>query len=210
MDDETKRPEDDLNQPSPSRETQSAPQEEPQEKKDSVKSDLYFWVQTLSVSLILLVIVFTFIGRLTRVDGTSMVPTLHHNDLMLVQSIGYEPKPGDVVVLRKAQFMEAQVVKRVIAVGGQHVQVDYNTHLVYVDGVPLNEPYINEIMEDPRHADLSVLDVTVPDGSIYVLGDNRNNSSDSRHVRLGTVDTRYVLGRVVCVLFPFSDFGLVE
>ncbi len=203
MDDETKRPEDDLIQPTPS-------QEAPQEKKESLKSDLYFWVQTLSLSLVLLVVVFTFVGRLTRVEGTSMVPTLHHNDLMLVQSIGYEPRPGDVVVLRKNQFMESQVVKRVIAVGGQHVRVDYDTHLVYVDGVPLNEPYINEIMEDPRHADLSVLDVTVPEGSIYVLGDNRNNSSDSRHVRLGTVDTRYVLGRVLWVIFPFSDFGPVD
>ncbi len=203
MDDETKRPEDDLIQPTPS-------QEAPQEKKESLKLDLYFWVQTLSLSLVLLVVVFTFVGRLTRVEGTSMVPTLHHNDLMLVQSIGYEPRPGDVVVLRKNQFMESQVVKRVIAVGGQHVRVDYDTHLVYVDGVPLNEPYINEIMEDPRHADLSVLDVTVPEGSIYVLGDNRNNSSDSRHVRLGTVDTRYVLGRVLWVIFPFSDFGPVD
>ncbi len=209
MDDEIKRPED-LTPSTPSQEEQGAPQEDPEEKKESLKSDLYFWVQPLSLSLVLLVVVFTFVGRLTRVEGTSMVPTLHNNDLMLVQSIGYEPQPGDVVVLRKTQFMEAQVVKRVIAVGGQHVRVDYDTHLVYVDGVPLNEPYIKEIMEDPRHADLSVLDVTVPEGSIYVLGDNRNNSSDSRNIRLGTVDTRYVLGRVLWVIFPFSSFGPVE
>ena len=88
--------------------------------------------------------------------------------------------------------------------------MDYATSSVYVDGVALDEPYINEIMVDRYGFEMNVLDVTVPEGSIYVLGDNRNNSSDSRHEALGTVDQRYVLGRVLCVMLPFSDFGPVD
>ena len=93
--------------------------------------------------------------------------------------------------------------------GGQHVRVDYDAGAVYVDGVPLNEPYIAEAMT-PTSGDMSVLDVMVPEGSIYVLGDNRNNSSDSRHVALSTVDTRYVLGRALWVVFPLSSFGAIQ
>ncbi len=198
MDDESLRPE------------EKQPEQAPAEEKSSFKMDLYFWVQALAMALIFLVISFTLVGRVIRVEGSSMVPTLHEGDLMLIQSIGYEPRQGDVVVLRKESFMNDPVVKRVIAVEGQHVRVDYDAHTVYVDGVPLDEPYINEVMEDPHHPNLTVLDVTVPEGSIYVLGDNRNLSSDSRNERLGTVDTRYVLGHALWVVLPFSDFGSID
>ena len=189
--------------------------ETPDEEKGSFKMDLYFWTQALAVALVFLVLTFTFVGRVIRVVGSSMVPTLHANDLMLLQSVGYEPKQGDVVVLRKPGFPpppqgEAPVVKRVIATAGQHVVVSYADQCVYVDGEKLDEPYINEVMRDPLSSELTVLDVVVPEGSIYVMGDNRNHSSDSRSENLGTVDTRYVLGRAICVLLPFSDFGLIE
>ena len=172
--------------------------------------DLYFWMQALAVALVFLVLTFTFVGRVIRVVGSSMVPTLHQGDLMLLQSIGYEPQQGDVVVLRKSAFLPQPVVKRVIATAGQHVVVSYADQCVYVDGEKLDEPYINEVMRDPLSSELTVLDVVVPEGSIYVMGDNRNHSSDSRSENLGTVDTRYVLGRAICVLLPFSDFGLIE
>lgn len=201
MDDETLRPVEGGS---------AQPEQSPPEEKTSLKMDLYFWVQALAMALIFLVISFTLVGRVIRVEGSSMVPTLHEGDLMLLQTIGYTPKQGDVVVLRKSSFMNDPVVKRVIAVGGQHVRVDYDAHAVYVDGVPLDEPYINEVMRDPNHPDLNVLDVDVPEGSIYVLGDNRNLSSDSRNERLGTVDNRYVLGHALWVLFPFQDFGAID
>ncbi len=188
----------------------SSENQEPGQEKGSFKMDLYFWMQALAVALVFLVLTFTFVGRVIRVEGSSMVPTLHEGDLMLLQSIGYEPQQGDVVVLRKAAFMAVPVVKRVIATAGQHVVVSYEDHCVYVDGEKLDEPYINEIMQVPLSSELTVLDVVVPEGSIYVLGDNRNHSSDSRSVHLGTVDTRYVLGRAICVLLPFQDFGLIQ
>lgn len=188
-------------------------QEEPNDEKEpSFRLDLYFWMQALAVALVLLILTFTLAGRVIKVVGSSMVPTLHENDLMLLQSIGYTPKQGDIVVLRKASFMAEPVVKRVIATGGQHVSIDYTANTVTVDGVVLDEPYILEYMTDPylRNHNMSISDIDVPEGSIFVMGDNRNNSSDSRDENLGTVDTRYVLGRVLCVLLPFQHFSIIK
>ena len=191
------------------------PEQTPQEKKSSPKLDLYYWTQALVMVLILLILICTLVGRVIGVVGSSMVPTLHDGDMLLLQSLGYTPKQGDVVVLRKPGFPAppqdtAPIVKRVIAVGGQHVRVDYDAGAVYVDDIALDEPYILEHMANHYSPEMNVLDVTVPQGSIYVLGDNRNNSSDSRHEALGTVDSRYVLGRVLCVIWPLSDFGTVD
>ncbi|MEA4954799.1 MAG: signal peptidase I [Pseudoflavonifractor sp.] len=186
-----------------------SPEDQAAEEKGSVKLDLYFWMQALVMALVSLILVFTLVGRVIGVVGSSMVPTLHQSDLLLLQSIGYTPKQGDVVVLRKPSFMTEPIVKRVIAVGGQHVTVDYDAGTVTVDGQALDEPYINELMVDTMNPYMTVLDGTVPEGSIYVMGDNRNHSSDSRDQRLGTVDERYVLGRALCVVLPFQDFGPV-
>ena len=123
------------------------PEQTPQEKKSSPKLDLYYWTQALVMVLILLILICTLVGRVIGVVGSSMVPTLHDGDMLLLQSLGYTPKQGDVVVLRKPGFPAppqdtAPIVKRVIAVGGQHVRVDYDAGAVYVDGVALDEPYI--------------------------------------------------------------------
>lgn len=176
------------------------PEETPGEEKGSFRMDLYYWTQALVMVLIGLTLICTLVGRVIGVVGSSMVPTLHDGDLLLLQSLGYTPRQGDVVVLRKPGFPpppqdSAPIVKRVIAVGGQHVRVDYETSTVYVDEIPLDEPYIKEIMVDRYNPDMSVLDVTVPEGSIYVLGDNRNNSSDSRHEALGCVPTECLWGK---------------
>ena len=176
--------------------------------RDALKVDLYFWLQALVMVLVALILIFTFIGRIIGVDGSSMYPTLHHGDMLLLQSIGYTPKQGDVVVLTKEfDAADGPIVKRVIAVGGQHVDIDYAAGTVSVDGQVLNEPYINEAMREPYYENLTSVDV--PDGSIFVMGDNRNNSSDSRDVTLGTVDERYVLGRALWVLLPFQNFGAI-
>ena len=187
--------------------------EEPERKEelsssDSLKLDLYFWLQALVAALVLLILVFTFVGRIIGVSGSSMVPTLHDGDMLLLQSIGYTPKQGDVVVLTKEfDAADGPIVKRVIATGGQHVVIDYAAGTVTVDGKVLDEPYINEPMNPPMGESLT--DVVVPEGSIFVMGDNRNHSSDSRDMTLGTVDERYVLGRAIWVLLPFQNFGAV-
>ena len=130
------------------KEKKQAQSEEQLSSGDSLKLDLYFWLQALVMALVALILIFTLVGRIIGVDGSSMVPTLHHGDMLILQSLGYKPRQNDVVVLTKESFMEQPIVKRVIAVGGQTVDIDYTENTVYVDGVALDEPYINELMED--------------------------------------------------------------
>ena len=113
----------------------------PRKKRVPPKLDLYYWTQALVMVLILLILICTLVGRVIGVVGSSMVPTLHDGDMLLLQSLGYTPKQGDVVVLRKPGFPApphetAPIVKRVIAVGGQHVRVDYDAGAVYVTASP--------------------------------------------------------------------------
>ena len=179
-------------------------------KKTDLATDLFTWLQALTMALVFLVVVFAFFARVINVDGESMVPTLHHRDLLFLQCINYEPEQGDIVVLRKSfAEIDSPIVKRVIAVGGQTVEIDYSTSTVYVDGVPLDEPYINEAMLMPSSDKERGTYWEVPQGSVFVMGDNRNASADSRNADLGTVDTRYILGRAICVLLPFQDFRML-
>ena len=186
---------------------QEAQQQEGQDAASQKKEegrDLYEWVQALVCSVLAVVLLFTFVVRLIGVDGHSMVPTLQDGDRLLVLNSlwddGYQY--GDIVVLRKDTFMEEPIVKRVIATEGQTVDIDFAAGNVYVDGELLEEDYINE----PTYVEEGTeFPLTVPEGSIFVMGDNRNHSSDSRSSDLGTVDTRYVIGRAVFLLFPGAD-----
>lgn len=174
------------------------------EQKDS-RRDLYEWVQALVCSVLAVVMLFTFVIRLIGVDGHSMVPTLQDGDRLLVLNsmLYHDYQYGDIVILRKnGVFDNEPIVKRVIATEGQTVDIDFTTGSVYVDGKLLEEDYINELtfLEEGTEFPL-----TVPEGSIFVMGDNRNHSSDSRDSRLGTVDARYVIGRAVILAFPGPD-----
>ena len=178
---------------------------------DSLKLDLYFWLQALVMALIALILVFTFLGRVVGVDGDSMAPTLHDGDMILLQSAGYTPRQNDVIVLTKPFGpFRGPIVKRVIAVGGQTVEIDYAAGTVLVDGLPLEEPYLNEVMCAPSDPHETISSAIVPEGCLFVMGDNRNHSSDSRDERLGVVDARYVLGRATAVLLPLSHAGAIS
>ena len=187
-------------------------QENRKETKEEQKipgRDLYEWVQALVCSVMAVVVIFTFGVRLIGVDGHSMVPTLQHGDRLLVlNSMFYDDyQYGDIVILTKETFLSAPIVKRVIAVGGQTVDIDFESGSVYVDGKLLNEPYINELTFQEEGVEFPVV---VPEGSIFVMGDNRNHSDDSRNSRLGTVDTRYVIGKAVFLAFPGPDVRTEE
>ena len=175
-----------------------------QGEKNSNGKDLYEWMQALVCSVLAVVVLFTFVVRLIGVDGHSMLPTLQDGDRMLVLNsvLYHDYKYGDVVVLRKDSFLKEPIVKRVIATAGQTVDIDFDSGTVYVDSTPLREDYINELtfLEEGTEFPL-----TVPEGQIFVMGDNRNRSSDSRDSNLGTVDTRYVIGRAIAVAFPGPD-----
>lgn len=180
-----------------------------EDQRKSPGRDLYEWVQALVCSVLAVVVVFTFLIRLIGVDGHSMLPTLQDGDRLLVlNSMFYHDyQYGDVVVLRKDTFLDEPIVKRVIATGGQTVDIDFASGTVYVDGVPLEEDYVNDLtfLEEGTEFPL-----TVPEGSIFVMGDNRNHSNDSRDSRLGTVDSRYVIGRAVFLAFPGPDAATLE
>lgn len=172
----------------------------------------YEWVQTLVCSVLAVVLVFTFAVRGFWVDGQSMRETLQNGDLLLILNDhlcgGYQP--GDIVVLRKASFRDGKpLVKRVIATEGQTVDIDFEAGIVYVDGEALEEDYIREPTWTPEGLDFPV---TVPEGHIFVLGDNRNNSSDSRHKDLGPIDIRMVTGKAVFLMVPgvTADLGARE
>lgn len=177
-----------------------------QEKQTAKGRDLYEWVQSLVGSVLVVVAIFTFVIRMMGVDGHSMLNTLQHGDrLLVVNSMLYHDyKYGDIVILRKnGVFDDDPIVKRVIAVEGQTVDIDFTEGIVYVDGEALEEDYIRE----PTYtAEVTEFPLTVPEGSIFVMGDNRNGSSDSRDYRLGTVDTRYVIGKAAFLIFPGPDY----
>lgn len=177
-----------------------------QERKTVRGRDLYEWIQSLVGSVLVVVAIFTFGIRMLGVDGHSMLNTLQHGDrLMVVNPIFYHDyKYGDIVILRKTGVFDNEpIVKRVIATGGQTVDIDFSEGVVYVDGEALEEDYIRE----PTYtAEGTEFPLTVPEGSIFVMGDNRNGSSDSRDYRLGTVDTRYVIGKAAFLIFPGPDY----
>ena len=177
-----------------------------QEKQTAKGRDLYEWVQSLVGSVLVVVAIFTFVIRMMGVDGHSMLNTLQHGDrLLVVNSMLYHDyKYGDIVILRKnGVFDDDPIVKRVIAVEGQTVDIDFAEGIVYVDGEALEEDYIRE----PTYtAEGTEFPLTVPEGSIFVMGDTRNGSSDSRDYRLGTVDTRYVIGKAAFLIFPGPDY----
>ena len=160
----------------------------------------------LIVALVL-VLVFSFFFRIIQVDGESMVPTLQNGDKLIVWGAGYEPQRGDVVIVDSYTSYGKPLVKRVIAKGGDTISIDYDAGTVEVNGELLQEDYIAA----PTHLGYDVeFPYTVPEGTVFVMGDNRNNSTDSRDSRLGIVDERCILGHVLRVVFPFSEFGSVE
>lgn len=193
-------------------EQSNTPEQPELTRAQSRKLDLFFWLQALVMALVPLILLFTFVGRIITVDGSSMYPTLHHKDVLLLRSIAYTPEAGDIVVLTKdfSGYTDQPIVKRVVATGGQTVRIDYEESKVYVDGVALDEPYLNEAVMLRPGGNLSIEELTVPEGSVFVLGDNRNDSSDSRHVELGAIDNRYILGEAIMILLPLRNFDILN
>ncbi len=172
-------------------------------KAASPGRELYMNVRFLATLMAALILAFTFVARIVVVSGPSMENTLHGGDVILVWALGYTPRQNDIVVVTQKTFQEDSIIKRVIATGGQTVDIDYDTGTVYVDGEALEEDYIKDRMLLPGYGDHNN-HVTVPEGCIYVMGDNRNQSADSRYPDIGIIDERCVIGRSMFVLFPLD------
>ena len=176
------------------------------EESDTEKArmEIYDWLQCGVSAILCGIFLFLFVGRTIGVDGRSMLQTLHHNDRIIMTNLFYTPRNGDIVIFYcpTARFGETPLVKRVIAVEGQTIDINFDTGDVFVDNVQVYEPYINELTTNRQNF---AGPVTVPEGHIFVMGDNRNNSTDSRSNDVGLVDTRYVLGKVIFVVIPGED-----
>lgn len=174
------------------------------EHTEKKQSDLWFTI--FCAVMIALLLINTFVVKLALVDGRSMYPTLHDNQLMLVFRPGYTPAGGDVVVIHtgKGIFNRDYIVKRVIATQGQSVTIDYDLDTVTVDDATLSEPYLNFEEGDPMlpRDDRSVVRYTVPEGCVFVMGDNRNHSADSRSDKYGMIAMSDIVGRVVLPVLP--------
>ena len=171
-------------------------------------TELFFWAQALVISLVVLVLVNIFFFRISGVVGSSMYPTLHEGDRVLLRVIGYKPQRGDIVVVVAPAYDEgAPLVKRVIAVGGDVIDIDRATGAVTVNGTELSEPYINEMISNMGDFDYPL---TIEDGYVFFMGDNRNHSSDSRWRMIGPQPETNVVGKVFFRILPFKSIGKVS
>lgn len=188
------------------------------QKKDSstsIKTFVFDWLEVLVHAIIAVVICFSFIFRIATIDGPSMMDTLQHGERVIITNLFYEPKVGDVVVISRNKEnsvytmneTNTPIIKRIIATEGQTVDIDFHEGIVYVDGVALDEPYT----KTPTNYKVDVeFPVVVDEGCVFVLGDNRNVSSDSRDSSIGMIDTRYILGRAVYRVFPLNKIGKID
>ena len=182
---------------------------EPEVKKPhSYIGDLYDLVEILGTVTVVVMLLFAFVIRLNIVDGPSMIDTLHGRDTLLVSDLFYEPKAGDIVVIHKinASPYDKPIVKRVIATGGQTVDIDFSTWTLTVDGKEVDEPYRNIDTSYPTLTADYAFPITLDDDQVFVLGDNRNCSADSRTNEINLVDKRCIVGRALVRIFPFSGF----
>ncbi len=180
--------------------------------KKSLGMEIFEWVQAIVIAVVIAMFLRTYIFTLVDVNGSSMVPTLHHGDKLIVRRIAYEPEAGDIIIFRPASNENTPYVKRVIATEGQVVDIKYNQAEdyaeVYVDGVKLDEDYINEEI-DINHVGDGVYPRVVPDDCYFVLGDNRNGSTDSRFSSVGMVTKDSVIGKAQVRVWPLSDIGSI-
>lgn len=179
-------------------------------KDCSVADTVLIWLHDLVHLLAGILLVLLLLFRIVIVSGPSMNATLVDGDfLLLLSNIFYtEPQTGDIVVASKDDFKNGEpIVKRVIATEGQEVDIDFDKGIVYVDGVALDEPYT---LTPTNRKEGVIFPLTVDDGHIFVMGDNRNISKDSRNPEIGLVDTREVLGKAIFLIFPGTDGGVTE
>jgi signal peptidase I len=179
------------------------------------KNELWEWTKALAIAVILAAVIRYFFFAPIVVDGLSMMPTLQDQDRMIVNKISYKlfgPERFDIVVFHATE--DKDYIKRVIGLPGDHIE--YKNDTLYINGKPYEEPYLEEakkeVIDGPLTEPFSLEEVigrkTVPEGHIFVMGDNRRYSKDSRHI--GTIPMDKVIGKANIVYWPISDFGIVK
>ncbi len=175
-------------------------------KSDGLMSGFYDWIRCLIFAISIVVVCLIFLFRLVDVEGHSMDTTLATNDKVVVTNLFYTPHNNDIVVISHGASYNKPLIKRVIATEGQSIKLDYENDKIIVEGAVLNEPYIDGSTFGGIFADYEIPDV-VPEGKIFVMGDNRKVSKDSRSAEIGLIDVDNVIGKAQFVVLPFSNFG---
>lgn len=161
---------------------------------------------SLATAIVIIFVVFTFICRPTSVVGTSMLPTLQNGDWLITM-----PKTeyvyGDIVVVTQPNVHNEPLIKRVIATEGQKIDINFTSGQVMINNETIDEPYIADLTKTASDVTFPLV---VPEGKVFVMGDNRNHSSDSRSSGVGFIDTRYILGKAQFRIMPFGDFDIYD
>ena len=193
------------------------------EKKTSILNEILEIFESVVISVFVVLMIFTFVARPVTVQGRSMCPTLDNKDKLIMRMLFYTPQVGGIVVVENEKShtlkqgtdevvegtgLKKRLIKRVIAVGGQTIDIDFNTGAVTVDGKVLDEDYIADYTN--YNAKGFEYPVTVPEGYVFVMGDNRNDSTDSRDGRVGFVKEEDVLGEAIVRFYPFDKFKLLD
>ena len=185
-----------------------------EKKKTSFASELIDYVEIFVFAVCAVLLVFSFFVRVCRVDGPSMNNTLIHNEILITSNIAYKPQQNDIIVFHQTNeqrnVFNEPIVKRVIATEGHFVKIDFENSIVYVSEDDVFDA--SDILDESEYVFIDggrfymngTMETYVPEGKIFVMGDNRNHSSDSRSESIGLVDTRRVLGKVVLRIFPFE------
>ena len=180
-------------------------------KKEEIltwKQNMILYLHDLVIYVSVILLVFLLLFRIIVVTGDSMYSTLWDGDyLLLMSNLLYpDPEAGDIVVVSKQSYDDgAPIVKRVIATEGQIVDIDFENGIVYVDGLPIEEEYINTPTNRQEGMSFPLI---VEKGCYFVMGDNRNNSRDSRSPDIGQIDKREILGKAILLMLPGTDGGL--
>lgn len=177
------------------------------ENEKNISKDIFEWIEELAIAIMLIVVLFSFLFRVITVSGESMFDNYYDGDRLIVTTLTGEIKQGDVVVIIDA--LEKPIIKRVIATEGQTVDIDNSTGTVYVDGEELDNTQfdVENGITYTSDQDASRFPLTVPEGCVFVLGDNRVVSLDSRYAEVGTIPTEKILGKSIVRIYPFSRIG---
>lgn len=184
---------------------ESTKEQKPVNKKKEIISNIIYVAVVLAITIFII----CFVGQRTKVDGDSMYPTLHDGDNLIVDKISYrfnDPDRFDVIIFPYPQNEKVFYIKRVIGLPGETIQIDYDGN-IYIDGEILEEDYGYEVMVNPG---IAAEPITLGEDEYFVLGDNRNESNDSRASDVGVIEDDDIIGRAWVRFFPFKDAGLVK
>lgn len=187
---------------------------EPEDSREKTRKSIFDIAEITVTSIVMVFIIVSFVFRLASVNGSSMYPTLKDKEILVLSNLFYEPKTGDIIVFQQSdvenRLFDYPLVKRVIATEGQTIEIDFTNWIVKVDGVALDEDYVNYIKgASMKRLDLRDGKIVVPQGCLFVMGDNRNNSTDSRDSRVSFIRKDEVMGRALFRVFPLTKIGVL-